>query len=44
MFCLIYQLLKNGLISLVNKPGKDPKYAENYGPIALLEIPGKVVE
>ena len=37
-------LFKNGLIVFVNKQGKDPKYAENYRPITLLEIPGKVLE
>ena len=37
-------LFKNGIIVFVNKQGKDPKYAENYRPITLLEIPGKVVE
>ena len=37
-------IFKDGLIVFANKPGKDPRYAENYRPKALLEVPGKVME
>ena len=37
-------VLKNGILVLVPKPGKDPHYPINYRPIALLEIPGKILE
>ena len=37
-------IFENGLIVFANKPGKDPRYAENYRLITLLEVPGKVME
>ena len=37
-------VLKNGIIILIPKPGKDPKNPINYRPITLLEIPGEIIE
>lgn len=37
-------VLKNGVIILIPKPGKDPKIPTNYRPITLLEVPGKILE
>ena len=37
-------ILKNGLIILIVKPGKDPKNPINYRPITLLELPAKILE
>ena len=37
-------VLKNGIIVLIPKPGKDSKIPINYRPITLLEIPGKIIE
>ena len=37
-------VLENGIIILIPKPGKDPKNLINYRPIALLEIPGKIIK
>ena len=37
-------VLKNGIIILIPKPGKDLKNPINYRPITLLEIPGKIIE
>ena len=35
---------KNGLLAFTQKPGKDLKLPENYHPITLLEVPGKILE
>ena len=37
-------IFKNGLIVFTQKSGKDPKLPENYWPIILLEVPGKIIE
>ena len=37
-------ILKNGIIILIPKPGKDAKDPINYRPITLLELPGKILE
>ena len=37
-------IFKNGLLVFVHKPSKDPRYAEIYRPITLLEVPGKLLE
>ena len=37
-------VLKNGILILIPKSGKDPKNPINYRPIMLLEIPGKIIE
>ena len=37
-------VLKNGIIFLIPKPGKDPKDPLNYRLITLLEVPGKIIE
>ena len=37
-------VLKNGILILIPKPGKDPKDPINYRPITLLEVPGKIIE
>ena len=37
-------VLKNGIIILIPKPGKDHKNPINYRLITLLEIPGKILE
>ena len=34
---------KNGLLIFAQKQGKDPRYPENYRPITLLEVPGKIL-
>ena len=36
--------LKNGIIILIPKPGKDPQNTINYRSVTLLEIPGKIIE
>ena len=35
---------KSGILCLINKPGKDPHRPENYRPITLLEVAGKIFE
>ena len=35
---------KNGPLVFASKPGKDPKLPENYHPITLLQVPGKILE
>ena len=37
-------ILKNGIIILIPKPGKDAKDPINYRPITLLELPVKILE
>ena len=37
-------VLKNGLIILIMKPGKNPTQPINYRPITLLEIPAKILD
>ena len=37
-------ILKNGIIILIPKPGRDAKNPINYRPITLLELPGKILE
>ena len=37
-------ILKNGIIILIPKPGKDAKPPINYHPITLLELPSKILE
>ncbi|KAI3384688.1 hypothetical protein SNEBB_010485 [Seison nebaliae] len=35
---------KKGLLTMIPKPGKDPKLPESYRPISLLPVPGKLFE
>ena len=35
---------KNGELIFTPKQGKDPRLPENYHPITLLEVPGKILE
>lgn len=35
---------KNGIIRLIPKQNKSPQQAQNYRPITLLEVPGKILE
>ena len=37
-------ILKNRVIILILKPGKNPTKPINYRPITLLELPGKIIE
>ena len=37
-------VLKEGIIILILKPGKDPTKAASYRPITLLEVPGNILE
>ena len=37
-------ILKEGIIILILKPGKDPTKVASYRPITLLEVPGKILE
>ena len=37
-------VLKEGIIILILKPGKDPTKVASYRPITLLEVPGKILE
>ena len=37
-------IFKNGLLIFSQKGGKDPRHAENYRPITLLEVPGEIVQ
>ena len=37
-------ILKEGIIVLILKPGKNPRMVSSYRPITLLEVPGKILE
>ena len=37
-------IFRNGLIVFEHKSGKAPRFAVNYRPITLLEVPGKLME
>ena len=37
-------ILKEGIIILILKPGKEPTKVASYRPITLLEVPGKILE